>query len=241
MLEKERRHMSTRTVNRWKLGGEVVDRTDLTTAGSQSKCVITCERSDGSQFKRHLFGQVAQDAASLDYGTFVVLKGTIYKGTYTPEGSDVERDALRYSVRELEVVDEQAAEVNSLEVAGPVVTSGPLTETDSGRPKCPLRLKVSNSEFGFNAYDQVAKAADDLTEGEAAKLALRFMFSEGAGGGWKTQFQVLEITPQSLDQQGESDRVGAESTEEPADGADSEASNGSGGGLRGRLGIGRRS
>lgn len=185
------------TPNRWELAGKLVGREDKT--GDREAYVLTIERGDGQQFRRHVVSEVAKRAAAIEIGTFVCLVGTIYKHSYTPKGQTKAREVLRYSVREIAEVEESDANVNRVRLGGVIGEYGELTTLESERPKCPINLINGDSSFVFNAYDQAARTAEGLQEGDVVVLTMRFFAvpvdEEDPSKGWKTRFTVEQIDP----------------------------------------------
>lgn len=178
---------NTFTSNLWQLGGKLVELIEKGRA-----VVATIERSDGSQFKRYLYDEVAKKASALGIGSLVALKGSMYK----PEDSR----GLRYAVREIDEVDEVGANINLLEVEGVISEEGELTATDgTGRPKYPVVILCGTSRFVFNAYDEVAKTASTLEVGQKVCLRITFFATladeDSPEAGWKTRFSVKQIDP----------------------------------------------
>ena len=183
------------TPNRWELGGKLVEREEK--SGDRKAYVLTIERGDGSQFRRHVTNEVAKRAAEIELGAFVCLVGTLYKHGFVPEGETETREVLRYTVREIAEVEESEANVNRVRLGGVIGKDGELTILESERPKCPINLVNGSSGFVFNAYDQAARTAEKLKEGDVVVLTLRFFAvladQEDPSKGWKTRFTVEQI------------------------------------------------
>lgn len=166
--------------NRWRLGGKLVERRYEPADDGGLARIMTLERGDSSRYEFELDDEVADLARNIQRGDFVVLAGTVGKGTFMPEGGHKEREFVKYEVTEFEQVVERTANINRLELGGVITAWDRLTR--DGSPVYGLKLLHGSTDWGF------------VVEGRAA-VAVQRVATVGRPGIVEARIAAVQINP----------------------------------------------